>query len=318
VPPELTVVIPAHNPDAGRLGRTLAGLRGQTLPQERWETILIDNASERFPAAEECLRAGPQNLRLVREPELGLTAARIRGFQEARAPSAVLVDDDNVLAPDYLEQALRLLAAHAGVGALGGRVHPEFETEPAPWQREFLALLALREPGERAVISRGLHPSGAAANEYPVDSAPVGAGMIVRRAAWEAWLRERAAQPDGISDRRGGALTSSGDNDIVLTIMRQGWEVGSFPELSLLHLIPAGRLEARYLARLNRGIQESWMRVLTKHGANPWPPISPAGAALRQCKAWFSYRAWSGPAARIRWHGASGHFAGRVRSRPRS
>jgi hypothetical protein len=94
--------------------------------------------------------------------------------------------------------------------------------------------------------------------------------------------------------------------------MRAGWEVGYFPELSLTHLIPAGRLEPTYLSRLNRGIQKSWMQVLTRHEANPWPPLTPVGAALRKLKVWFSSRAWSSPAARIRWQGACGHFDGRV------
>jgi hypothetical protein len=139
--------------------------------------------------------------------------------------------------------------------------------------------------------------------------------MALRRPAWNAWLeslRDPAAVP---SDRRGGELTSSGDNDIVLCALQAGWRAGYFPELSLTHLIPAGRLDAGYLARLNRGIQQSWMQVLTRHAANPWPALTPAGAALRKAKAWFTNRAWSSPAARVRWQGACGHFDGRVASR---
>jgi hypothetical protein len=157
-----------------------------------------------------------------------------------------------------------------------------------------------------------LRPSGAATNEYPA-FAPIGAGMALRRAAWSAWLD--AGPAAGVSDRRGGALTSGGDNDIVLAAMRAGWEVGYFPGLSLVHLIPAGRLEAGYLARLNRGIQKSWMEVLSQHAANPWPPLSGSGARLRILKAWFTHRAWAGPAGRIRWQGACGHFEGRCRPR---
>jgi hypothetical protein len=70
--------------------------------------------------------------------------------------------------------------------------------------------------------------------------------------------------------------TSSGDNDIVLCAMRAGWEVAYFPSLALNHLIPAGRLESNYLARLNRRVQKSWMQVLTLHDANPWPSFGPA------------------------------------------
>ena len=115
-------------------------------------------------------------------------------------------------------------------------------------------------------------------------------------------------------DRRGAALTSSGDNDIIFSVLRSGWQVAYFPDLTLTHLIPANRLQPDYLARLNRGIQQSWQQVLRRHGASPWPAIAPWTVPLRQAKAWFAYRAWSTPAARIRWQGACGHFEGRVAS----
>ena len=308
---EITVVVPAHNPHPGRLNRMLAGLRLQTLPSATWETVLVDNASS--PAIDTPFGANsaPENLRIVREPVLGLTSARRRGLTEARAPLVVLVDDDNVLAPDYLAHVVRLFAQHPNVGALGGRSVPEFEREPAVWQSEFINLLAVRDLGNVSRISRGLRPPGAAQNEYPVNEAPIGAGMAVRLVAARQWMDDN---PGGgnLSDRRGGDLSSGGYNDIVLTAMKHGWEVAYFPELRLVHLIPAERLETAYLARLNRGIQKSWMQVLTKHDANPWPPIPCWTVPLRQWKAWFTNHAWSSAAALIRWQGACGHFEGRA------
>lgn len=310
--PRISVIIPTHNPDRGRLERTLLGLREQTLPVDQWETLLIDNASSPAVDLATYRDSAPANTRTVHEAELGLTAARRRGFTVATAEICVLVDDDNVLAVDYLEKALALFAAHSRIGALGGRSLPEFAVPPEDWVREFDGLIACRDLGPQPRVSTGLRPDGATQNEYPA-YAPIGAGMAVRRAAIAGWLAGAAVSP--LSDRRGGELTSSGDNDIVLTLMRDGWEVGYFPELSLLHLIPASRLAPDYLARLNRGIQKSWMQVLARHDASPWPPLTEAGANTRKLKAWFTYRAWSSPAARIRWQGACGHFDGRVIAR---
>ena len=308
---ELSVIIPTHNPDAMRLGRTLAGLKSQTLPAERWEVVVIDNASAN-PILPDSLGDGsPVRLRLVREPRLGLTAARRRGFAEARAPLLVLVDDDNVLASDYLEHVVRIFAGHPGVGAMGGKSLPDFERAPPAELHEFYPLLALRDLGSEPVISRGLRPDGSTSNEYPVAAAPIGAGMAIRGEAARQWLATK--EESAIPDRRGGALSSGGDNDIVLSIMEHGWEVGYFPELVLTHIIPSGRLDERYLARLNRGIQKSWMQVLTRHEANPWPAIPSWTVPIRKLKAWVTYRAWSSSAARIRWQGACGHFEGRAR-----
>lgn len=305
---ELSVIIPTHNPDAARLARTLAGLDAQTLAPSRWELLVVDNASS--PALDLAVhaRVAPANARLVHEPELGLTAARRRGLTEARGACIVLVDDDNVLAPDYLEHVLALFAAHPQLGAAGGKSVPEFESPPAPWVREFDGLLACRDRGDAAQIATQLRDDARGRNEYP-PCAPIGAGMALRRSAVQPWLD----QPNSsLPDRRGAALTSGGDNDIVLTVLAHGWHVGYFPQLSLTHLIPTARVQRDYLARLNRGIAKSWIQVLTKHAACPWSAIPPWTVPLRKLKAWFNYRAWAGPAEFIRWQGACGHFEGQA------
>ena len=307
----LSVIIPTHNPHPGRLQRTLEGLRAQTLPADQWECLLVNNDSTEFPDHRFFADYAPASLALIEEPALGLTAARQRGLRAAQGTLAVLVDDDNVLAPDYLEQVLALFARQPRVGLAGGKSIPEFACPPADWVREFLPLLALRDLGPEELISSGLRPVGSNHNTYPA-FAPIGAGMALRRAAWCAWLERMSDSSLTLSDRRGGELSSSGDNDLVLCAMRAGWEVGYFPSLSLTHLIPASRLEADYLSRLNRGIQKSWMQVLAQHDACPWAPLTCGGARIRQFKAWFTHRACTSPAARIRWQGACGHFEGRI------
>lgn len=309
---KVSVILPTHNPDGERLRRALAGLRGQTLPTAEWETIVVNNASTQFPEDSFFAGAAPErNFSIVSESRLGLTAARQCGFSAARGEFAVLVDDDNVLAPDYLTQVAKLFSKHPHVGALGGKSRPEFAVPPPAWAAEFFPLLALRDPGDTPQVSRGLRPPGAVANEYPL-CAPIGAGMALRRAAWTVWLDAYRGDPTAPSDRRGDALTSSGDNDLVLCLLRAGWEVAYFPQLVLTHLIPASRLEPAYLARLNRGIQQSWQQVLARHEASTWTRLTPAGAKLRKIKAWFRYQPWRSPAARIRFAGACGHFDGRV------
>lgn len=309
----LSVILPTHNPHRVRLARTLAGLRAQTLPTHSWELLVVDNASIPPLAAAELAPDAPANLRVVRETQLGLTPARRRGIAETRGEFIVFVDDDNVLAPDYLDQVAAIFFAHPKLGALGGKSVGEFETpRPAWWQPEFDGLLALRDLGAAPQLCASLHDARTGRNEYP-PCAPIGAGMALRHAALDAWLAD--ATTAALPDRRGGALSSSGDNDIVLSVLRAGWSVGYFPALALTHLIPSGRVQPDYLARLNRGIASSWVQVLHKHDANPWPPIAPWTVPLRQLKAWFAYHAWTGPAAHIRWQGACGHFEGLARLR---
>lgn len=311
----ISVIVPSYNPDLDRLRSVLLGLRSQTLPAAEWETILIDNASSRWPERARLEECAPDNFTLIREPTQGLGVARRRGLTQARADIAVFVDDDNVLAPDYLAAALAILAKHPRVGLAGGKSLPSFASEPAPWLREFFPLLALRDLGETELVSTGLQPEGSAKNQYPA-FAPFGAGMVLRRAAWTAWLDATSAT-FGLSDRRGEELSSGGDNEIVLCAMQAGWDVGYFPQLRLTHLIPPSRLQTKYLSQLNRSIQQSWIQVLAAHNACPWPPLSRPGAALRKLKALITYRPWTSDAARVRWLGTCGHFDGRTMGAPK-
>lgn len=308
--PAVSVIVPAHNPDPLRFDRTLRGLCEQTLPASKFEVLVVDNASTRFPEASAFAASAPGNLRVIAEPKLGLTFARRRGLAESKGDVIVLVDDDNVLAADYLERVVAIFTRRPQLGAAGGKSLPLFERAPDGWAKEFLPLLALRDLGPAEIIAAPPTPDAAGRIEYP-SCAPIGAGLALRRDPAIAWAAQAVANP--LPDRSGAALTSGGDNDLVFTVLAHGWHVGYFPELSLTHLIPATRLEPAYLGRLNRGIQQSWMQVLTKHHANPWPPIAGWSVPWRKLKAWFTYRAWSSPAARIRWLGACGHFEGRRR-----
>ncbi len=93
--------------------------------------MLIDNGSDEPLASRIDLSWHPEG-RHIREEELGLTPARLRGIAEAKGDLLVFVDDDNVLRCDYLEVASRISATHPYLGAFGGSIEAEFEVEPDP------------------------------------------------------------------------------------------------------------------------------------------------------------------------------------------
>jgi glycosyltransferase involved in cell wall biosynthesis len=242
---------------------------------------------------------------IIPEPRPGLTPARIAGIRAARGEVLVLVDDDNVLVPTYLADAVHRFETQPTLGAAGGPVVPEWEKSPPEWSREFWGLLALRERGAAPEIAQG-RPAA----PWP-DFAPVGAGLCVRRKHALAYAEAVERDPRRHTlDRRNGALASGGDNDLVFTTLHAGADIGYFPELRLTHLIPASRLDPAYLARLNRGIMRTWVRVLALHGQCPWPAVPPATVPLRVARAWVRHRPWKGPAQQIRWSGVRGQFEG--------
>ncbi len=301
----LSVIICTHKPHQGRLGRTLRGLAAQSLATDTWECLVVDNASgQAFPALNST-ELGLPTLRVVQEPRLGLSHARRRGCLEAKGEILLFVDDDNVLHTDYLKLVLKYFTAHAGVGALGGKSLPEFEVPAPAWIKEFFGLLALRDLGPTPLFSG---PAKAGPLQSYPECSPIGAGMAARKTALASWLNSFSS--DALPDRKGNSLSSGGDNDIVAHLLEAGWQVAYFPDLVLTHLIPEGRLQVDYLGRLNRGIQESWMRVLSLHGINPWQAIPAWTLPLRKARAYLRRQAWKGGPEWIRWQSDCGHFDG--------
>lgn len=253
--PELSVIICTHNPRPDYFARVLAALAAQTLSRERWEFLVIDNGSSTPVAAE--------TARVIREPQLGVTRARIRGFMEAAAELIVFCDDDNLLAPDYLEQALQIGAAWPMLGAWGGQALPEWEEEPADWTRGYWNWFGVRTLTQPAWSNM---PDSVATH-------PFGAGMCVRRGVADAFRRALAADPRRTAlGRTGKQLIGSEDADICFTAADLGLGNGLFPQLVLTHIIARHRVQESYLLRLIEALTFSHTLLLHLRGVPPAQP----------------------------------------------
>ena len=303
----ISVVISTRNPNPERFTRTLDGLARQSLDRSAWELVVVDNGSTP-PLSHQSQPLLDLLCAIILVERLpGLTPARLAGIRAARGDILVLVDDDNVLAPDYLATVAVRFAESITLGAAGGPVVPAWETQPAAWTAEFHGLLALRDLGPSPQVARG----GASAL-WP-NFAPVGAGLAIRRTHARAYAAALSTNTHRRSlDRSKASLASGGDNDLVFTTLHAGGDVAYFPDLRLTHLIPSSRLTPDYLARLNEGIMRSWVRVLALHGQCPWPPIPRWTVHLRALRAWFRFQAWRTPSHHIRWRGAVGQFQGQA------
>lgn len=245
----VSVIICTHNPRRDYLDRVLGALREQTLPQSDWELLLIDNCSTETVADWVSL-GWHRNARCIREDNLGLTSARLRGIRESHSQLLVFVDDDNVLDHRYLEQALKVATAFPAVGVWGGYVTAEFEQPPAEWTREYWNLLAIRE-GNQDYWSNN-----------PADSTshPIGAGLCARKLVAQAYAESAAENPlRSFLDRRGTSLLSGGDSDLVLAALTVGLGFGVFKDLRLTHLIAPQRLQEEYLLSLRKHIGASYL-----------------------------------------------------------
>ena len=251
----ISVLICTHNPRPAYLERVLAALQTQTLPKEQWELLIIDNASH-DPLSSRVDLSWHQQARVIREDELGLTPARLRGIKESAGELLVFVDDDNVLAFEYLEHALAIAGEFPILGAWGGSLVGEFEMLPPYWARNYLKFLAVREIAEDLWTNDLKHSR----------ALPIGAGLW-----WENCGRSvcGAVAEDPLRralDRQGLSLMGGGDLDLALASRGKGLGFGVFCRLKVKHLISTARLSVDYLTRMVEAGTASGIIVLSLYG----------------------------------------------------
>ena|SRR6202035_1293712 len=96
---EISAIVPVRN-GARTLPALLHSLNGQTLPRERYEVIVVDNAS-----SDETSRIGRAlGAIVVHEPVANRSRARNRGAAAAQSPLYAFTDADCVADPHWLEQ----------------------------------------------------------------------------------------------------------------------------------------------------------------------------------------------------------------------
>jgi glycosyltransferase involved in cell wall biosynthesis len=255
---KLSVIICTHNPRTDYLRRVLDGLKSQTLVKEQWELLLVDNASSEPLAGKWDLSWHP-SARHIREDQLGKTPALLRGIREASGNVLVVVDDDNVLAPEYLMRSLAKMREHPKVGVWNGIILPEFEEVPANWKQFFLPYLAINHEVEDRV-------------SIDIESAPlpIGAGMVFRREvalAYVSWMSIAAPKSGVTLDRRGTQLfAGEEDTELGILAIMNGFACGRTPDLQMAHLMPRRRIATGYLFRIARDITYSHVLIFRRHG----------------------------------------------------
>ena len=149
--PAVSVVICTYNRDKF-IGEALNCLAKQTLPAEQFEIIVVDNNSTDNTAtiAKKFIAEHPElNMRYVLEPNKGLSFARNRGIEEAKAPIITYIDDDAEATPGFLESIVKFMQADKTVAGIGGKVIPKYsESEEPKWMSKYLnGLVGLMDYG---------------------------------------------------------------------------------------------------------------------------------------------------------------------------
>ena len=113
---KLSVVIPVHNCEA-HLGDAVKCLRNQDFAD--WEAVVVDDGStDATPQVADDLARQDGRVRVVHQPNGGVSVARNRGLDEARGDWIAWLDADDAYVPGALRRIAELADANPGCNCL--------------------------------------------------------------------------------------------------------------------------------------------------------------------------------------------------------
>jgi GT2 family glycosyltransferase len=221
--PLITIAICTHN-RVCFLQRAVESV----LPQmtEETELLIVDNAStDNTPEVAARLAVENPRVKVWREMELGLSAARNAALKLACGEYVLFLDDDATAEPGWLTAYLRFLSAPPSekIAVVGGAEFAiAYEISPPSW-------IAPMKPD-------GVFERGNSQKCLPYRDSPLGCNI--------AYSRE-AATTVGMFDtqlgRKGKQMLSREESDLNLRLQDAGYEIWWLPGAAVRHFVPASR-----------------------------------------------------------------------------
>jgi glycosyltransferase involved in cell wall biosynthesis len=253
---EVSVVIPTHN-RSDLLGSSIRSALEQQLPLERYEVIVVDNAStDATRRIVERFQQDPR-VRYVHEPRLGLSHARNTGWRAANGPIVAFLDDDAVAGSDWLQGILSAFErGPTRPGCVGGPVEGIWEAPRPGWLGDpLLTGLTIIDWGPEAHIIEDLRQEWlVGANfAFPVEV-----------------LQDLGGFTPGL-DRSGTRLLSSGDVHMTAKIQEAGLDCWYDPRVKIRHHVPRARLSKRWFVRryYGQGLSDAAMALIDSGSSLP-------------------------------------------------
>ena len=118
--PVVSVIVPVYN-RAERVVGAIDSIVGQTF--ENWELIAVDDGStDETPAALRACAEKDSRLRIIRQENKGVAAARNAALRAARGEFVALQDSDEISSPFRLRLCVDFLRANSAIAGLHQRM----------------------------------------------------------------------------------------------------------------------------------------------------------------------------------------------------
>lgn len=228
----LSLIIATYN-GADSLPVTLESLTHQTLDKELWEVVIVNNNSTDSTAkvVGDFMAAHPEiRMRLVDEPNQGLSWARNRGIDESTGEYIVIIDDDESACPELLREYFDFLDTHPHIVAAGGRITPRFPAKRPKW----LSRITERPIAGTLNLGNEIRP-------FPEGKYFGGGNMALRRTAIDYY-----GKFDTNLGRRGSKLLGGEEKELYMRYYASGEDIYYLPAAEIFHHIDTERLTKPY------------------------------------------------------------------------
>ncbi len=242
----LSIVIATYN-RATLLLDALKSVIRQSAPAQEWECVVVnnnssDNTSECF--AEFASGHPEYNLRIVDEPNQGLSYARNRGIRESVGEYIAIIDDDEHIAEDFVAAYIKLFDSVPEAVAAGGPIVARYPTGRPRWMSCYT---------ERPIANTMYF--GEEIREFPRGRVPGGGNMALRRSAIRRY---------GVFDTSlgysGESLIGGEECDLFERLQIADAKYYYVPTAVMCHIIPREKLTKEYFARLSYNVGVSQLR----------------------------------------------------------
>ena len=242
----LSIVIATYN-RATLLLDALKSVIRQSAPAQEWECVVVnnnssDNTSECF--AEFAGEHPEYNLRIVDEPNQGLSYARNRGIRESVGEYIAIIDDDEHIADDFVAAYIKLFDSVPEAVAAGGPIVAEYPTGRPRWMSCYT---------ERPIANTMYF--GEEVREFPKGRVPGGGNMALRRSAIRRY---------GVFDTSlgysGESLIGGEECDLFERLQIADAKYYYVPTAVMYHIIPREKLTKEYFAKLSYNVGVSQLR----------------------------------------------------------
>ena len=240
----ITVIIPTYN-GCEMLRKSLPTWMEQTLPQEGYEVIVVDNRStDDTRSMVEQMIADKPNFHYLYEPTPGATTARHAGAHMAKGEYLVFADNDGLFNPECLASIIEVYQQNPECAAVACKIDIVWDGEEPEWIAPYKQLLGQLNYGNEIRYDN--------LNRFYLN----GGLMSVRKDAFE---RLGGFNPDLI----GPYLIGDGDLGFVNKLHAENAVIGWTPKAIMQHMqlvAKHGSKRGMALHFYNNGIADSYAK----------------------------------------------------------